>query len=53
MNVIAHRVNLDERRVMIFEHTGQVGMNLSSFLVAQKWSAIFGAEYEMNNDVRE
>jgi hypothetical protein len=53
VNMVAHGINFDERRIKVFENTRNIGMELATFFVTEKLTAILCAEYEMNNDVGE
>jgi hypothetical protein len=51
VDVVAHRIDFNQRRVLIFQNPGDVGMALPTFFIAQKLAPAFGAEYEMHNDI--
>jgi len=51
--VITHGIDFDQRRLVVFENAGDVGVKLAAFLVAQELATTFRGEHEMNNDVGE
>jgi len=53
VDMVPHRIDLDERRIVIFERTGDVGVELPAFRIAQELVAEFGAEHEVHDDVGE
>jgi hypothetical protein len=53
VNVVAHRIDLNQVRVVVLEGAGDVGVELPAFLVAQELAATFGAEHETHDDVGE
>ena len=53
VNVIAHGIDLDQRRLVVFENASDVGVELAAFLVAQELATAFRGEHKMNDDVGE
>jgi len=53
VNVVAHRIDFDQRRVVVLEDACDVCVELAAFLVAQELATAFRGEHEMNNDVGE
>lgn len=53
VNMVAHRIDFNERRIVILENAGDVGVKLAAFLIAEEWATFFRAEHEMNNNVGE
>ena len=53
VNVVVHRIDFEQRRILISQDAGDVGVELIAFLIAQELAAAFGAEHEMNDDVGE
>src|SRR5437867_878863 len=51
VDVVCHRVDFDERRIVVFENASNVGVELAAFTVAEEWATILGAETEVDDDV--
>ncbi len=51
VDVVAHGTDLDERRAVIPQNAGDVGMEFAALLIAQELAAVLRAEYEMDDDV--
>ena len=53
VNVIAHGIDFNQRRIVVLEDAGDVGVKLSTFLIAQELATAFRGEHDMNDDVGE
>jgi hypothetical protein len=51
MDVVAHRIDLDNGRIMVFQNPGYVGMKLVALVLAEELVAAFRAEHKMNEDI--
>jgi hypothetical protein len=53
VNVIAHGINLNQRRIVVLEDAGDVGVKLAALLVTQELATALRREHEMDDDVGE
>jgi hypothetical protein len=53
VDVIGDGIDFDEGRIVIFQDSGDVGVELAAFVVPQELTAALGTEHEMNDDVGE
>src|SRR5262245_18943743 len=53
VDVVTHRIDFDERRVVIPENARDVGVELAAFFITDELATAFRAEHEMNDDVGE
>jgi hypothetical protein len=53
VNVIAHGIDLDKRRIVVFEDTGNISVELTSFLVSQKTAPALCSENKMDDNIGE
>src|SRR5213593_4625054 len=53
VNVIAHGIDFNERRVVVLENAGDAGMKSAAFLVTEELVTSLRAEHEVNDDVGE
>ena len=51
VDVVAHGIDFDERRIVVLEDAGNVGVKLAALLIAQERTTAFGAEHEVNDKV--
>ena len=49
--MVADGINFNEGRVVVFENTRDVGVELATFLVSQELASAFRTEHEVDNDV--
>ena len=53
VDVIAHRIDLNQRRLVVFQNTSDVSVKFPALLIAQQLATPLRAEHEMHDDVRE
>ena len=53
MNVVTNGIDLEKRRIVIFEYAGNIGVELFTFRVANQGPSPLCAEHQMDNDVGE
>jgi len=51
--VIGDGVDFEERRVVVLEDAGDVGVELAAFALAEERATVLGAENEVDEDVGE
>ena len=50
VNVVARGIDFDQRRVVVLEDAGEVGVELAAFLGTQELTAALRTEHGMNDD---
>lgn len=53
VNMVAHGINFDEPRIVIFQDASNISVQLAALFIAQERAAVFCAKYEMDNNVGE
>ena len=51
VNVVAHGIDFNQRRLVIFEDAPEIRVKLIAFLIAQQLTPPFCGEHEMHDDV--
>ena len=51
--MVTHRIDFNERGIVIFENPTNKTMKLTSFFVSQKGAAAFYTENKVDNDIGE
>src|SRR5260221_6326251 len=51
MDVVADGIDFDKKRIVVFENTRDVGVELAAFLLAEQRASLLRAEHEVNDDV--
>jgi len=53
VDMVAPGIDFDEWRIVVLEHTGDIGVEFATLLVAQQLATTLGAEHEMDDDIGE
>ena len=53
VNVVAHGIDFDQRRIELLEDASDVGVDLAAFFIAKELAAVLRAEHKVNDDVGE
>ena len=53
VNVIAHGIDFNQRRIVVLEDASDVGVKLPTFLIAQELATALRREHKVHDDVGE